>query len=277
MRPIIVGTDFSQGSLVALEVAVDIANKMATDIRLIWVNKDKKAASGEYTDDITRLAQDKLQALCNQYNATMTQGRIEWLILQGKVPAAIADAERQFDACMVCIGTNGASGYEKYLMGSTAVRIVQEVSCPVLSIREGFNFHKSLERIVVPIRMNANSRQKVPAAVRMARIFGSHVYILGLTESAEMAYELRTYLKQVEHAMAAEGISYTTVGRRYENYADTVLHYCDDIHADLVVINTEQDRLLARLFLGTNAQQIVHRAQIPVLSIHPVDIGSVAR
>jgi nucleotide-binding universal stress UspA family protein len=28
---------------------------------------------------------------------------------------------------------------------------------------------------------------------------------------------------------------------------------------------------LAQLFLGTNAQQIVHNAQLPVLSVHPND------
>ena len=52
--------------------------------------------------------------------------------------------------------------------------------------------------------------------------------------------------------------------------------YCDDIKADLVVINTEQDRIISQIFLGTNAQQIVHRSQIPVLCIHPADYINVA-
>ena len=55
-------------------------------------------------------------------------------------------------------------------MGSTAVRIVQEATCPVLSIREGFNFHKDLERILVPLNMTTNSRQKLPVAVRWQRL-----------------------------------------------------------------------------------------------------------
>jgi nucleotide-binding universal stress UspA family protein len=29
--------------------------------------------------------------------------------------------------------------------------------------------------------------------------------------------------------------------------------------------------MLAQLFLGTNAQQIVHNAQLPVLCVHPND------
>ncbi len=274
MKPIIVGTDFSQGSFVALEIAVDIANKMRSDIKLIWVRKEKKLVS---LDEASRKATEQLKALCAQHNPNMKFGRVEWEILGGKVENAIADAVRHYDGQMVVIGTNGASGYEKYIMGSTAVRIVQEAPCPVLTIREGFNFHKALERIVVPIRINANSRQKVPPAAQMAKIFGSTVYILGLVETAQDAFTLKTYLKQVEQYMAQEGIAYHTVGRRYDNYTQTVLKYCEDVQADLVVINTEQDRLLARLFLGTNAQQMVHKSQIPVLCIHPEDIGDIAR
>ena len=140
MKPIIVGTDFSQGSFVALEIAVDIANKMRSDIKLIWVRKEKKLVS---LDEASRKATEQLKALCAQHNPNMKYGRVEWEILGGKVENAIADAVRHYDGQMVVIGTNGASGYEKYIMGSTAVRIVQEAPCPVLTIREGFNFHKA--------------------------------------------------------------------------------------------------------------------------------------
>lgn len=277
MKPIIVGTDFSQGSYVALDLAVDIANKMHTDIKLIWVRKEKKLSSSEALDETSRLAVDKLKALCEQRQERLTQGTIDWEIMTGKVDSAIAEIARRTNASMIVIGTNGASGYEKYIMGSTAVRIVQEAPCPTLTIREGFNFHKQLERIVVPLRVNANSRQKVPPAMRLAKLFGAKIHILGLIETAQDAFTLKTYMKQAEQLLAQENIDYTSVGRKYSNYTQTVMQYCEDVNADLVVINTEQDRLLARLFLGTNAQQMVHKSQIPVLCIHPEDIGDIAR
>ena len=68
----------------------------------------------------------------------------------------------------------------------------------------------------------------------------------------------------------------TTV-QKYSNYSDTVLTYCENIKADLVVINTEQDRIISQLFLGTNAQQIVHNSQLPVLCVHPADIITLSK
>ena len=65
--------------------------------------------------------------------------------------------------------------------------------------------------------------------------------------------------------------------REYSNYSDAVLEYSESIKADLIVINTEQDRIISQLFLGTNAQQIVHNSQLPVLCIHPADIVSISK
>lgn len=277
MKSIIVGTDFSKGSYVALSVAVDIANQLRTDIKLLWIRKEKQLISREQMEQTQHLAEQRLQELCDEHNTRMRNGKITWDIKTGRVAPAIAEEAKRLNAPMIVIGTNGASGFEKYLMGSTAVRILQEAPCPTLTIREGFEIKKALEHIVVPIRINTDSRQKVPPAAEMAKIFNSKIHILGLIESVHDAGRLKTYLKQVESFLDKEGISYTCVGRRYENYCETLLQYAQDVEGDLIVINTEQDKLLKRLFLGTNAQQIVHKAQIPVLCIHPEDVFSLAR
>ncbi len=276
MKSIIVGTDFSEGSYAALELAVDVANRMQCDILLVWVRREKMLFTGEQLDMLTNLAKDKLQALCERYASKMTAGRIHSRIINGKVSAAIAEVAKRELAPLIIIGTNGASGFEKYVIGSQAARIVQDSPCPVLTMRQGFDFHKRLERIVVPLRVNANSRQKVPPAASMAKIFGSEVHILGLLDLKEEESALRTYINQSTDFLEREGVPYHFEIRTYSTYSDTVLNYADEIKADLVIINTEQDRVISQLFLGTNAQQIVHKSQIPVLCIHPEDYINVA-
>lgn len=276
MKPIIVGTDFSEGSKIALELAVDVANRMQTDVMLVWVRREKKLFSSDELNTMTRLAQDKLQELCDRLQPSMKHGKLEWQIVNGKVAPALSSLANRLSALMIIVGTNGASGFEKYWMGSTAVRVVQDAPCPVLSIRAGYDFHKQLERIVVPIRVNANSRQKIPPAASMAKIFGSEVHILGLLELKEEEGALRTYVSQSTDYLEREGVPYSFLIRDYGNYSDTVLGYAEEVNADLVVINTEQDKIISQLFLGTNAQQIVNKSQIPVLCIHPEDYINVA-
>ena len=271
MKSIIVGTDFSEGSYVALELAVDVANRLQCGIMLVWVKREKKLFTSDQLDMMTNLAKDKLEELCDKYCPMMKHGEIHNEILTGKVSTAIAEAAKRELSPMIIIGTNGASGFEKYFIGSQAARIVQDSPCPVLTIRQGYDFHKRLERIVCPIRVNANSRQKVPPAATMGKIFGAEVHILGLLDLKEEESALRTYMTQSVDYLEREGVPYHYEIRTYSTYSDTVLAYADEIKADLVIINTEQDKVISQLFLGTNAQQVVHKSQIPVLCIHPAD------
>lgn len=276
-KTILVGTDFSKGSYVALDVATDIANKLLANIELIWVCKEKNMFSDEQTESLRELAKEKLASLSKEYGKKLTKTTIEWKVMDGKVAPVIAKEAERVNASMIVIGTNGASGFEKYWMGSTAVRIVQEANCPTLSIREGFNYHKNLERIVVPLNLTENSRQKIPVAANMAKIFGATVHLLGLAEQASDVSTIDIYLRQAENYLRDAGVPYQSERILTKNLSAEILEYASAISADLIVITTEQENLLSTLFIGTHAQQIIHHSLIPVLSSHPRDIGSLAR
>ena len=105
MKSIIVGTDFSEGSYVALDLAVDVANRMQCDINLVWVRREKMLFTGEQMDMLTTLAKEKLQSLCEKYAPKMTSGSIHSSIISGRVSTAIAEAARRELAPMIVIGT----------------------------------------------------------------------------------------------------------------------------------------------------------------------------
>ena len=276
-KTIIVGTDFSKGSYVALELAVDIAKKIHADIQLIWVCREKMLYTDDQNNYVRNLATQKMDDLCEKYQPQLEGTTITPMIMQGKVAPMLAAQAEKANATMIVIGTNGASGFEKYWMGSTAVRIVQEATCPVLSIREGFNFHKSLERILVPLNMSTNSRQKLPVAVKMAKAFDAHIHLLGQYENNSQAQTVGIYMKQAETFLQKQNVAYTSETMLAKNLPEEALAYADTINADLIVISTEQEQVLSSLFIGTNAQQFVHHSLIPILSVHPADINSLAR
>lgn len=63
MKSIIVGTDFSKGSYVALELAVDIANKLECGVKIIWAKREKLLMDEEQLTIMTHLAEEKLEML----------------------------------------------------------------------------------------------------------------------------------------------------------------------------------------------------------------------
>ena len=137
MKPIIVGTDFSEGSYMALELAIDVANRFQSDIILIWARREKLLFSDEQLDTMTNLAEDKLQMLCDKYQPAMKYGKMRWQITNGKVAPALATTATRELASMIIIGTNGASGFEKYWSPfgrvTTSTRSWSASWCPCVS------------------------------------------------------------------------------------------------------------------------------------------------
>ena len=278
MKSIIVGTDFSKGSLVALEIAIKIANTLQKDLILMYVKPPKGLIIQSNDEQIHLLAEQRLQEICEKYSPLMQAGTMHYEIAAGRVAAVIAEKARMEQSPMIVIGTNGASGYEKYFIGSTAVRIVQEAPCPTLTVREGYAYDGGMKKIVVPIRpASDNSRQKVPPAAKVAKIFDAEVNVLGLMEYQSDAAELRIHMNQVSKFLSEEGLRHTAVMKQSNDYCDTLMEYAESIKADMIVINTEQNKVISQFFLGTNAQKILHKSHIPVLCLHPEDIFGVAR
>lgn len=277
MRSIIVGTDFSKGSLVALEIATKVANTLKTNIIVMWVKQPRGLMVQSNDEQLKNLAEVRLKEICEKYGPMLKEGTMTYEIGAGKVAEVIAEKAREEKSPMIVIGTNGASGYEKFFIGSTAVRIVQEAPCPTLTVREGYVYDGGMKKIVVPIRpASDNSRQKVPPAAKVAKIFDAEINVLGLMAFETDAAELRVHMNQVSKYLTDEGIRHTLTMKQSDDYCDTLMEYAEHIKADMIVINTEQNKI-SQFFLGTNAQKILHRSHIPVLCLHPADIFGVAR
>lgn len=272
MEEIIVGIDFSRGSECAIELGVDIANRMMQDMKLVYVISE--------TEDDKSLKKDiesKIEALMSKYSPLLLKTKMDYAIRCGKVSQELASIAKADEATMVIVGTHGTSGYEKDWIGRNAYKTIEDTECPVITVRENFNFNKDLERIVVPIDSSMETRQKVPMAAKIAKLFNSKIHILGLYTSESIMPMVNKYIEQVEKFLQKYSIKYTTEKMGCENITDATLEYAYNINADLIVIMTEQEKRFSNIIQGSYAQQMIHRSMIPIMTIHPEEINSAAR
>jgi nucleotide-binding universal stress UspA family protein len=141
-------------------------------------------------------------------------------------------------------------------------------------------------RIVVPIDGSATSLRGLSEAIALAkreraRIFLVHVldefFVLAAPEAAvysEKAIEDlqrggRRVLERAEARVRAAGLQASTVmpetvgGRA----ADEIVRQAKKLKADLIVIGTHGRRGIKRLALGSDAEQVVRTAGVPVLVV----------
>jgi nucleotide-binding universal stress UspA family protein len=124
-----------------------------------------------------------------------------------------------------------------------------------------------IRKIVLPIDITIDTRQKVPFTTDMAALFGAEIHIVTISssKSKKLKQRLDAYGHQVEKFIKSKNVPYKRKSLFGENIIDLIVVYADSIDADLISIMKEQPKSLN--FLGNFTQQILNRATTPVLTI----------
>lgn len=282
MKGIIVGTDFSESSINALKHATTIADKAKCDITLIWV-KTPGTTLGLLQDNINeylQVAKDKLDQIADDHKTMMPKGTsIKTKIIEGKVHQALAREAEDTQADLVVVGAHGISGHEEYFIGNSAYRTVMAAKCPVLTIRAHTEVNRALTDIVVPIDCSDDTRQKLPVAVKFAKLFAAKIHVLGLYTSSntEIKNIVNAYVFSVEKYLKEQNVRFQVYKRESFSEAETTLDFAKEINASLIVIMREQGSELGGLWLGNQAREMVNNSKYPILSVATQNILGLTR
>jgi len=272
MKQIIVGLDFSKCSVHALEYAIQLANRIKSNILLVWVDNTRSEESviESPMDNNRKEINENFEELVKKYNPLLKHGEITYKIRKGKVHIEIANQAKYSDAMYVIAGTHGVTGFEEFWIGSNAYRIVTYAPCPVITVRANYEFKEKISKIVIPIDSTLETRQKITSAAVLAKIFDAELHVLSLYSTSIKAVRSKVdnYSKQVVKFLEEENVKFTVAQLEAENITNSTINYAKAEEADIIAIMTEQETTTANLFLGAYAQQMVNHSPIPVLSIH---------
>ncbi|MCE1202807.1 MAG: universal stress protein [Bacteroidia bacterium] len=275
-KVIVVGIDFSDCSINALDHAIDIANRAQADVMMVWVNRPETGKEIYKVDpgQIINEASKRFEDLKQSRQGGLSGGKISYQIRKGKVYKEIVQAAEEVDAFLIVVGTHGASGFEEFWIGSNANRIVSAAERPIITIRGGIDMNIPISRIVMPIDSTVESRQKVPFTTLLAKYYKAEIHVLTLFSSPleELRDVVREYVNQVKLYLTENQIKHTVVELEADNLTDITIDYAIKIDANLISIMDEQETTTANIWLGPYAQQMVNHSPIPVLCIHAKDL-----
>jgi nucleotide-binding universal stress UspA family protein len=272
MRPIVVGVDFSSSSLHAIEYSIPIANKLESDILLVWVDK-YTASESIYPDTSSETrneAKKRFGELIFQHKKELAPGiKMEYKLRKGKVYHELEILAKSVSALMIIAGSHGLSGYEEYLIGSNAFKIVTYASCPVITVKFDFPIHTNIDKILVPIDSAMETLQKLPFVAKLAKIFNSEVHVVATH------YSNLKSIQRIAGKYGLQAVGYLKEHKIPTIYDDIVsediskgiLNYAKAIGADVIAIMTDQDNP-ANILLGPHSQQLINQSPKPVLSMH---------
>lgn len=273
MQPIVVAVDFSNTSVHACEYAVSLANKMMTDIHLVWIDKIsvQESAFAENSPGNKLDIKKKFEELIGQIKPSLNKGlSIDFKLRKGKIYREVDNFAQSVKAELIIAGTHGISGYEEYWIGSNAYKIVAFTSIPVITMRKDYIIPDRIERILVLMDGSHETIQKIPFTVQLAKIFNADLTLL-TTHNNNLKSVQR--IAEKYNSMAVEYIKQNNVNYIEESIVSTnltksALNFAIESKADLISIMTEQETPV-NVHQSAQSQQLISQSPIPVLSIRP--------
>jgi nucleotide-binding universal stress UspA family protein len=275
---IIIPVDFGDQSLIAVRQSFNMAKLTSSELTLLHVidNDLKDLLQGKLFSK-SDLQQQHLSDVKNRLEelaATIRQEsglKVNTRIMEGKIYDAIVEVSAEDDAGLIIMGTMGAVGLKKRILGSNASRVVREAVCPVITIK-GKEHRFGIKHILLPLDLTKETKEKVNKAINIARMFGSVVHIVTIVESGDefIMNKLTRQMDQVSDHIQESGISCTTEFVEGGDVVEGILKVAERTQSDLIMIMTQQEVGFTDLFISSAAQEIINRSEVPVLSIRPM-------
>lgn len=270
MKNIIVPIDFSQESIHGLEMAILFSKRMQVNIQMVYVITRVSDYHPSTISDEQKFAEKRFETLIAEYGSKLqNESKIRYIIKQGKVYREVVNQVNSYKSSMVVASTHGASGFEELFAGSNALKIMSATQNPVLTVRTGPG-PKKIKKIVIPIKLHPDTRQKLPLAADIATLFGAEIHVLSISNKnnkRDLA-RIESYSRQsigYLNSRKVHHVHHTVVG---ESLPVLTLNYATAIDADLIIMMSSAiDKW--NVFLGSYAQQMLNKSKLPLLCVKP--------
>lgn len=190
---------------------------------------------------------------------------------------------------LVVMGTHGRTGLDRFFLGSVANKVVREATVPVMTVHSQTDATYPPAKIVVAVDFSDCARAALGAASDVANRFGSELSLIHAIPNvpALQGAELFVvtaggeavepyYAMARSHALNEMNVFLTgKLSGHMKNSmvdfgqpADVILDHAKKVGADMIALGTHGRKGLARIGIGSVAERVIRRAEIPVLIVH---------
>jgi nucleotide-binding universal stress UspA family protein len=287
LKHILVPTDFSDCSRLALQHAATIARLHASDLLVLHVvppepivHSALEAPTWEY-DIVFNRAQEEMKAV--ESDTTIAGIPHEFLVQSGSLEHTLLRIIKERDISLVVLGTHGRSGIRKLILGSVAEEVFRIAPCPVLTIgpdvSPDLHTRGRFESVLFATDFSEGSRHALPYALGFAIESQAHLTLLHVLEEGSVsALYLHDRLlshaqHELERMLPEQGklASPPSVEVASGYAVEEILRVSRKCQADLIVMGVHKSSGLGARTSAhlpwTIAQSVVCHAHCPVLTV----------
>ncbi len=277
MKHILVPTDFSEQAGYAVELGAFLARKMKAELTFLHVVVDGTLPTVHYTGEVAlpdmqdRLFVLKLIEKAKEELAVLVKRKdlkdlkINTELHVGDIYYGVKDIISQKKIDLVVMGTKGSSGFEEFIIGSNAERVVRHAKCPVLTIHQPMKELK-IESIVYANSLEEPEHASSAVLKQIQKAFKAKIHLVRINTPNNFKPDHES-LPILEHIAENSGFSDFDVHVYNDGSEEAgILNFADEMNADLIAMATHGRTGLAHLLTGSLAESVVNHTQRPVLT-----------
>jgi len=277
MKSILVPTDFSDCAQQATEVAVRIAGRLGAQLHLLTCPNIPEG--WEELSPQQRDMQPAAQQLIN--NATMRFAELKKAYpdkeivtsySSGNLVQAIKKYLDQHGIQFIIMGSHGASGKNEFFIGSNTQKVVREVHCPVLVIKEPIE-DINFDKVVFASSFHENEREAFLKFKEFVKPFVPEIHLVEVHTSSlfDPPYILSQQAMEEFRGLCSPFRCETHIFRNF-SVDQGIRTFAEKIGAKLIGVSNHHRHPLRRMLTGSNVEALVNHSEIPVLSIdYPIE------
>ncbi|HRG51615.1 MAG TPA: universal stress protein [Bacteroidia bacterium] len=277
MKTILVPTDFSKNSENAIDYAISIAKKEKYKVILLHAYHPIISPPSfdlpvqyysEAYESIQKKASDKLNELKDKI---VKKGKLACDILfqEGLAADVIIDVAKKKKVELVIMGSKGASGLTKVILGSITAKVIEKSNRPVIAVPEKATFD-GIGKIAYATQYHSSD---MTALKKLAELSKSYKATIHLVHIADGAYTIATekeymekFKEKVKKAINIKSIEATVI--EGDNIEKELERYFKKNAISLLVISTKHRNFIEKLFGKSITKTLIFHSKVPLLVFH---------
>lgn len=280
MKNILIPTDFSENSWNAIKYALTFFKNTTCDFYLLHVTLIYNYASGESpimplpsieVIDKTVLKQSKtnLKKLVKKINLLPPNPKHKFYTLNNYdyFIDAVRNHVSEKNIDLIVMGTKGASGLKKMMIGSNTGDLITRVKCPVLIVPENAVF-KELKEIAFPTDFHLFYPTKILNDIlEFNKMYNSALRILQIVKKDEETTDFQLENKEfLANFFAEEKHSFHRITNK--KIEDGVQCFVESRDIDMIIMIAKSLNLFQRILFRPTVEEISYHTEIPFLVLH---------
>jgi nucleotide-binding universal stress UspA family protein len=268
---ILIPTDFSKLSQVAVHYAVKMAKKLDAEIVLlnvIFISAPPRAMVAvkvRAIEDsmVDNAKQDSMQLIKEKKAENKGKLNISYEIIKGyPVEDVVESYAIHNNIDLIIMGTKGATGLTKVLIGSNAAAVINNSDIPVITIPEFARFNNLKHIVYATDFLNLNKELKM--ILPLAQLFDATIHILHIVPSeSKKKINTKTIVDKLQ-------IKYPKI-TFHVSINDDIMEGIDEynayIKADMLAMFTHDLTFFEKLFGKSVTRQMAFHTWMPLLTI----------